>query len=180
MARPIRREERLVSSGLEGSEPPSTHSKGACGLGVTVDGKFLPSTRGATMLIHPLVVHFPVALWIVSLLFDVLAWYRQDPLYRRAAYLLVGLGVVGAVISIGSGWFDLLGYERGGVDPGIVYRHWIHSILAYASTVAYLANFVWRWRRDNRLTGALLSLSILGAILIAVAGYLGGALRSAM
>ncbi len=132
------------------------------------------------MLIHPLVVHFPVALWIVSLLFDVLAWYRQDPLYRRAAYWLVGLGLLGAAVSVGSGWLDLLGYERGGVEPGIVRRHWIHSILAYASTVVYLLNFLWRWRRENRVTSVLLGLSILGAILIAVAGYLGGALRSAM
>jgi uncharacterized membrane protein len=132
------------------------------------------------MLIHPLVVHFPVALWIVSLLFDVLAWYRQDPLYRRAAYWLVGLGLLGAAVSVGSGWIDLLGYERGGVEPGIVRRHWMHSILAYASTVVYLLNFLWRWRRENRVTSVLLGISILGAILIAVAGYLGGALRSAM
>jgi uncharacterized membrane protein len=132
------------------------------------------------MLIHPLVVHFPVALWMVSLLFDVLAWYRQDPLYRRAAYWLVGLGLLGAAVSVGSGWLDLLGYERGGVEPGIVRRHWMHSILAYASTVMYLLNFLWRWRRENRVTSVLLGLSILGAILIAVAGYLGGALRSAM
>jgi uncharacterized membrane protein len=132
------------------------------------------------MLIHPLVVHFPVALWMVSLLFDLLAWYRQDPLYRRAAYWLVGLGLLGAAVSVGSGWIDLLGYERGGVEPGIVRRHWMHSILAYASTVVYLLNFLWRWRRENRLTSVLLGLSILGAILIAVAGYLGGALRSAM
>ncbi len=131
------------------------------------------------MLIHPLVVHFPVALWIVSLLFDVLAWYRQDPLYRRAAYWLVGLGLLGAAVSVGSGWLDLLGYERGGVELGIVRRHWMHSILAYASTVVYLLNFLWRWRRENRVTSVLLGLSILGAILIAVAGYLGGALRSA-
>ncbi len=132
------------------------------------------------MLIHPLVVHFPVALWIVSLLFDVFAWYRQDPLYRRAAYWLVGLGLLGAVVSVGSGWIDLLGYEMGGVEPGIVRRHWIHSLLAYASTVVYLLNFLWRWRKENRVTSVLIGLSILGAILIAVAGYLGGALRSAM
>ena len=132
------------------------------------------------MLMHPLVVHFPVALWLVSLFFDVLAWHRQDPLYRRAAYWLVGLGLLGAAVSVGSGWIDLLGYERGGVEPGIVRQHWMHSILAYASTVVYLLNFLWRWRRENRVTSVLFGLSVLGAILIAVAGYLGGALRSAM
>ena len=133
------------------------------------------------MLIHPLVVHFPVALWIVSLLFDVLARSRQDDsLYRRAAYWLVGLGLLGAAVSIGSGWLDLLGYERGGVDPGIVHRHRIHSILAYVATAVYLLNFAWRRRTHNRLGRVVLALSMLGAVIIAVAAYFGGTLRSAM
>ncbi len=132
------------------------------------------------MPIHPLLVHFPVALWIVSLFFDLLAWRRQDPAYRQAAYWLVGLGLAGAAVSIASGWTDLLAYERGGVEPGIVQRHRLHSVLAYGATLAYAGNFVWRWRGGNRLTAALLGLSALGALLVAVAGYLGGVLRSAM
>ena len=67
-----------------------------------------------------------------------------------------------------------------GVEPGIVLRHWIHGILAYASTLVYLPNFLWRWRRESQVTSVLRGLSLLGAILIAVAGYLGAALRSAM
>lgn len=43
------------------------------------------------MLLHPLVVHFPLAPWLTSLFFDLLAWRQGDPVYRRAAYWLVGL-----------------------------------------------------------------------------------------
>ena len=133
------------------------------------------------MLIHPLVVHFPVALWLTSLLFDLMAWRREDAGHRWAAYWLVGLGLLGAAVSIVFGWVDLLAYERGGgVEPAFVRRHWLHSLPAYAATVLYLGSFLWRWRTQNRLSGALMTLSVLGAILIAVAGFLGGQLRSAM
>jgi uncharacterized membrane protein len=132
------------------------------------------------MLIHPLVVHFPVALWLTSLLFDLMAWRRDDVAHRRAAHWLVGLGLLTAAVSIAVGWMDLLAYERGGVDPKFVRRHWIHSLPAYAATVLYLANFLYRWRTANRLSGALLLLSVLGAVLIAATGFLGGLLREAM
>jgi uncharacterized membrane protein len=132
------------------------------------------------MQLHPLVVHFPVALWLTSLLFDIMARRRDDIAYRRTAYWLVGLGLLTAALSVALGWVDLLVYERGGVDPKFLRRHWIHSLPAYAATLVYLANFLWRWRTANRLSGGLLLLSALGGILIAVTGYLGGVLRESM
>jgi uncharacterized membrane protein len=132
------------------------------------------------MLIHPLVVHFPVALWLASLLFDIMAWRREDAAYRRAAYWLVGLGLLGAAVSIAVGWVDLIAYERAGAEPAFIHRHRIHSVPAYAASVLYLGNFLWRWRTENRLSVTLLVISVLGAILVALAGFLGGQLRSAM
>jgi uncharacterized membrane protein len=132
------------------------------------------------MLIHPLAVHFPLALWLTSALFDILAWRRDDPMYRRAACWLVGLGLLGAAASIAFGWLDLLDQERQGVGAGLLLRHRAHSLVAYLATAVYLANFLWRWRTQNRVAGILLGLSLAGAILIAVTGYLGAALRDVM
>ena len=132
------------------------------------------------MPLHPMVVHFPVALWITSFLFDVLAWRRDDPAYRRAAYWLVGLGLLTGAIGIAAGWVDFNAYQRGGGDAKFAHRHWIHSAPAYAATALYLANFIWRWRTRNRLSAALLALSVLGAILVVATGYLGGVLRESM
>ncbi len=132
------------------------------------------------MLIHPLVVHFPVALWLASLLFDVMAWRREDAAYRRAAYWLVGLGLLGAAVGIAVGWVDLVAYERQGAEPAFIHRHTIHSLPAYAASALYLGNFLWRWRTRNRLSGGLMLVSVVGAILVALAGFLGGQLRSAM
>jgi uncharacterized membrane protein len=132
------------------------------------------------MLLHPLAVHFPLALWLTSALFDLLAWRRQDPLYQRAAYWLVGLGLLGALVSIALGWVDLLAQENAGVGAGLVLRHRLHSAAAYAATAVYVVNLGWRWRTANRLSATLLALSFAGAVLVAVAGYLGGDLRNVM
>ena len=132
------------------------------------------------MLLHPFAVHFPLALWLTSTFFDLLAWRQGDPAYRRTAYWLVGLGLLGALFSIASGWIDLLDQERQGVGPGLLLRHRLHSGVAYAATVAYAVNFGWRYRSQNRLAGMLLWLSLIGAILVAIAGYLGGDLRTVM
>ncbi len=132
------------------------------------------------MLIHPLVVHFPIALWLMSTLFDLMVWRREDPAFRRAAYWLVGIGMLGAALSIAFGWVDLLSAKAQGVGTALLRRHGVHSITAYCATACYLADFAWRWRSDNRFGRPLLALSILGAVLIAITGYLGGELRNVM
>ena len=132
------------------------------------------------MLLHPFAVHFPLALWLTSAFFDLMAWRRRDPVYRRAAYWLVALGLLGALFSIAFGWLDLLDQTRQGVGPGLLLRHRLHSGVAYAATVTYAVNLGWRYRSQNRLTGTLLALSLVGAALVAIAGYLGAELRIVM
>lgn len=132
------------------------------------------------MLIHPHVVHFPIALWLVSAFFDVVAWRRPEPVYRQMAFWLVGLGLAGAAVGIVFGWTDLLAAEKQGVGRGLLARHQTHSILGYVATAVYAANFTWRWRSHNRLVAGLLVLSLVGAALIAVTGFLGGEMRNVM
>ncbi len=132
------------------------------------------------MLLHPLAVHFPLALLLASTFFDLLAWRRADPLYPRAATWLVGLGLLGAFLSIAFGWVDLLALERQGVGTDLLLRHRLHSGVAYAATALYGVNLGWRRQRPDRFAGARLVLSLVGATLIAITGYLGGELRNVM
>ena len=125
-------------------------------------------------------VHFPIALWLTGSAFDVLAWRRSEPVFRQFAYWLVGLGLLGAAVSITFGWGDLLAAEREGVGTGVLIRHQTHSFVAYAASAAYAGNFVWRWKVHNRFATGLLVLSVLGAILIAVTAFLGGEIRQVM
>jgi uncharacterized membrane protein len=132
------------------------------------------------VLLHPPIVHFPLALWLTSALFDWLAWWWADPMFRRAAYWLVGLGLLAAMVSIAAGWIDLLRLEREGIGTALRHRHGLHSYLAYAATLAYTVNFAWRLRTQNAPAPGFLSWSVIGAALIGLAGYFGGVLRDVM
>lgn len=130
-------------------------------------------------LFHPLIVHFPVALWLTSALFDLLFLWRRDQRYATMARSLIGLGLITAGPAIIAGWVDLQRQVELGVGQGIVIQHRLHSYLAYGATAAYLAVFLGRWRRPS-VPRWTLALSLLGALLVGAAGWAGGELRRVM
>jgi uncharacterized membrane protein len=133
------------------------------------------------MLIHPLVVHFPIALWITAAFFDVLGWRRPDrPMFRETAYWLIGLGVLTAFVSIAAGWMDLLNLEAQGVGTGILTRHLHHSLLAYLTTALFLGVFIWRWRTGDNAPAWLVAVALTAAVAVGVTGYLGHDIRQVM
>ena len=133
------------------------------------------------MLIHPLVVHFPIALWLAAAFFDVLGWRRPDrPFFHEAAYWLIGLGVLGGFVSIAAGWMDLLNLEAQGVGTGVLTRHWPHSMLAYLATASFLGVFLWRRRTGGAVPGWLVAVSLAAAVAVGITGYLGGGIRQVM
>lgn len=130
-------------------------------------------------LFHPLVVHFPVALWLTSFLFDLLYARTKARFFLTASTYLIGLGLIGATVSIATGFVDYIPLVAEGVGQAFVDQHRVHSVLAYASTLVYLGIFLVRWRRP--MSGAVyLGSALLGAALIAITGYFGGEIRRVM
>jgi len=131
-------------------------------------------------LYHPLVVHFPVALWLVSFLFDVQYARTAERFYATASRYLIGLGLAGAAVAIAAGFADYLPLVAQGVGQAFIARHRVHSVLAYASTLLYAAIFILRWRGRAMTRGIYLAMAAAGAVLIAATGYLGGEIRRVM
>lgn len=129
-------------------------------------------------LFHAPVTDFPVALWLVSFLFDLLGWWRPRDLYRTMALWLVGLGLVGAVVAVGTAYYDYVRLVREGVGTAFLQRHVLHSTFAYAASVVYLVSFFLRTRAPQ--SRAIPVLSIVGAVLIGITGFLGGEIRKVM
>lgn len=131
------------------------------------------------LLYHPLIVHFPVALWLTSFLFDLLYLSRGDRFFERASRLLIGLGLLGAVASVISGFIDFRPLVAEGIGQAFVDRHRLHSTVAFGATLVYLVSFVVR-RRSTVSRTAIIVLTLLGAGLIAATGFIGGEVRAVM
>lgn len=132
------------------------------------------------ILLHPLIVHFPIALWMTAAFFDLLYLARRREVLATMALWLIGLGVLGAAVSIAAGWRDLLLQEFLGVGTALRKAHMAHQLLAYLSTGLFAAAFLGRWRRRPVPPGWTILLSLLGAAVVAVTGYVGGELRKVM
>lgn len=111
---------------------------------------------------HPLLTDIPIGSWTSALVLDLVGGRRA----QEAADRLIGLGVLAAVPTAVTGlsdWSDYLGAER---RIGFV-----HAVANVAAVGCYGASYLAR-RRGSR--GAGLGLSLVGAAVASVGGYLGG------
>lgn len=117
--------------------------------------------------LHPLLTDIPIGAWTSAFVLDLVGGKRA----RAAADQLIGLGVISALPTAAAGlsdWSDYLGAER---RVGLV-----HAGANVAAVGFYSLSFLAR-RRGARGRG--LALSLLGAAVASVGGYLGGHLSYA-
>ena len=132
------------------------------------------------LLFHPLVVHFPVALWLTSFLFEMLGLWKKQSFFAAVSRYLIGLGLLGAAVSVAAGFADYVRLVAGGIGQAFVDQHRVHSTLAYGTTALYTGLFVARWRWARLPSSLSLAASLVGAVLIGATSYLGGEIRRVM
>jgi uncharacterized membrane protein len=118
--------------------------------------------------LHPMLVAFPVGLWMFSLVADVLRRLTGDPSWEPVALYTMGGGIIGALVAAIPGVIDLLAIR----DPRVKRIGVAHMLLNLAAVGVFTFDFVLRW---NGHAGDLpLALSVAGVMLIVVSGWLGG------
>ena len=113
--------------------------KAASSISVTVEEAMPP--------IHPILVHFPIALLTVSLGADVIGRWRPSAEARAIGFwclVLAGLGAVGAVTT---GFIDMYRADLAEATHRFVHLH-RDSGLVLLTALVVLA--VWRWRIRRR------------------------------
>jgi uncharacterized membrane protein len=126
--------------------------------------------------LHPIVVHFAIALFVIAVLLDVAAIVLKRPEYHRAAWLNLVLGAVAAAGAVATGltaevFLKATHEMHRTLDT--------HKALAFASLGSVLMltgwRFVLRGRFPTRAAAALyLTLSAAGVAGIVATGYYGG------
>ena len=127
--------------------------------------------------IHPMLIPFPIGLWVFSLIADLIYLWRDNPVWRDwiAFYALLA-GIIGAALAAVFGIIDWLSIRDREVKK---VADW-HARLNVIALLVFAASFYLRTTGGQRMLGGgytiPLLLSVLGVILISISGYLGGEL----
>jgi uncharacterized membrane protein len=123
---------------------------------------------------HVVLVHFPIALFMTAVLFDLIAqWTKRRGLAEAAYYnlLVAAISTIPVLVTGILAWqFQLEGQKLKGILL-------LHLVLACTSSVmiwlVWCVHFRMR-RRSEALPNYRLALEILGVAVIALTGHLGG------
>lgn len=125
--------------------------------------------------IHPMLIPFPLALWVTSFLTDVLylLFVRNGSLLLISKYMLAA-GILGGLLAALPGIVDWLAIKDSEVKK---VADW-HARLNVIALVIFAASFYLRTSYGRSWMGGSLTLpfllSFVGVILIGVSGWLGG------
>ena len=125
---------------------------------------------------HPVIIHFPIALFIESVVFEVVAIWRKQPSFASVAYYnLVGAAMT-LPFAIATGLGAWQWQLEGAALKGTLRLHLICALTS-ASLILFLC-----WMRSRLRTkgdsprAAYFALTALAVMVITVTGHLGGIL----
>lgn len=123
--------------------------------------------------LHPILVTIPIGLFVATLLFDLLFWWKGADAFAVGATWLLGAGLVGAALAAIAGLTDFAGDAR---IRALSYA-WYHAIGNVILVLIQAFNLY-----ERLISGAAaviplgLSLSVIAVCLMLVNGWLGGEL----
>ena len=124
--------------------------------------------------IHPMLVAFPIGLWVTSFALDIWFYFQRNPSWLLVSKFMIAAGCLGAIAAAIAGIIDWTGLKDRRV---IKIANW-HARLNIAALIVFAISLYFRMQIGgdmigNRLTIPFL-LSFVGVILISISGWLGG------
>lgn len=127
--------------------------------------------------IHPMVVHFPIALLITSVVFDFLATRWRHKSFQDTGFYTLIAGLLGAAVAVLTGAMAEEVVEDKGIPESILE---IHEALGYASLLFFLGllalRLLMRWKLIKEIPALYLAMGVAGIVILSAAGYFGGSL----
>jgi len=124
---------------------------------------------------HPVIIHFPIALFIISVAFDVFAIWRKNPAMVTAAYYNLLTAALTTPVAVVSGLAAWQWQLEGAKLKGNLLLHLIFALTA-SGMIWLLCGWRVRQRRFPQRTPGIIyiALALATVLLIALAGHLGG------
>jgi uncharacterized membrane protein len=125
---------------------------------------------------HPVIVHFPIALFIASVVFDILAIWRKQPVLAAVGYF----NLVGAAITVPFAIATGLGAWRWQLEGATLKGNLRLHLICALTSAALILSLCWK-RSRLRVKGesprsSYFAVVALALVMITLAGHLGGIL----
>jgi uncharacterized membrane protein len=142
------------------------------GVQCAADSERIPSTIALFgHPLHPMLIHFPIAFFLGTVLTDAAFWWTGDVFWPRMSFWLLAAGLAGGAVAalFGMADFMLVPQIRAHITS------WNHFIVAILAMSIGAANFVMRW--DDAVAGVLpwgIFMSGMNVVVLGIAASLGG------
>ena len=124
--------------------------------------------------VHPMLIPFPLALWVTSFIADVIFYFIRNPSLVLISKFMLAAGIIGGLAAAVPGIIDWLAIKNGEVKR---IANW-HARLNIIALLIFAASLYLRMRAGAHWVGYKLTipflLSLVGVILIGISGWLGG------
>ena len=125
---------------------------------------------------HPVIVHFPIALFIMSAVFELLAVWRKQPLLASVAYFNLLAAAISIPFTIATGLAAWQLQLEGATLKGNLRMHMIFAIVT-ATIIVVLFSKRYRLRMNGQPPRAgYFTLTLIGLMMITITGHFGGIL----
>lgn len=127
--------------------------------------------------LHPLVLHFPIALLLQAAAVEVLRCFRDDPRLGRLTVVMLAVGAAGAVMAAGTGWvFAHESHPEPALRATLQWHRWLG--IATAGLAALAWGFARKWADSTQPACRWTSRAVvwLMAIVLTIAAHLGALL----
>src|SRR5215470_8604266 len=123
--------------------------------------------------IHPMLVVFPIALWIASLVCDIIYYAGPHNMFwKDAAFYLIAGGILGALLAAVPGFIDYLSLT----DSRLKKIATTHLALNLIVVVLFIFNLGLRFEASSGTELFGVVLSIIAIAILSASGWLGGSL----
>lgn len=125
--------------------------------------------------LHPFLVHFPIGLWVGSLLFDILYFATHNSGFAIAAFYTLSFGIITALFAAVSGALEIQYVPRESRVRGIAFAHMALNLVV---TILFVVNYMIRKFSGQGgieiVPVSGLVLTIVAITILGFSGYLGG------
>lgn len=119
--------------------------------------------------IHPMLVSFPIVLFIGTLVTDIVFLSTSNPMWAIASRYLLGVGIIMAALAAVAGLTDFLGDKR--IQGSDAIKHMLANVTA---VVLEIVNFFVRLHSDAAIRGIGVVLSVIVVLILLYSGWKGG------